>query len=50
MANSKEELDTDTETIQAIVRAHSCELSVLFFASRQLNGLVTTLPIGINRL
>lgn len=50
MANSKEELDTDTETIQAIARAHSCELSVLFFASRQLDGLVTTLPIGINRL
>lgn len=50
MADSKEELDMDTETIQSIARANSCELSALFFASRQLDGLVTALPIGINRL
>lgn len=50
MADSKEDLDMDTETIQAIARANSCELSTLFFASRQLDGLVTALPIGINRL
>lgn len=50
MADSKEELDIDTETIQSIARANSCELSALFFASRQLDGLVTALPIGINRL
>ena len=30
MADSKEELDTDTETIQSIARANSCELSTLY--------------------
>ena len=50
MADSKEELDMDTETIQSITRTNSCELSTLFFASRQLDGLVIALPIGINRL
>lgn len=50
MASTKEELDIDTEAIKAAARGVNCELSTLYFASRQLDGLLTTLPIGINRL
>lgn len=50
LANSKEELESDTETLKAIARKYMCELSTLYFSSRQLDGLVTTLPIGVNKL
>lgn len=50
LADSLEELDADTEVLKSIARSNVCELTPLFFASRQLDGLVTTLPIGINRL
>lgn len=50
LADSKEELDNDTETLKTIARESLCELTTLYFSSRQLDGLVTVLPIGINRL
>lgn len=50
LANTLEELDADTEILKSIARTYLCELETLYFASRQLDGLVTTLPFGINRL
>ena len=50
LANTKQELDEDTEAIKSLARSYSCELSILYFASRQLDGLVTTLPFGVNKL
>lgn len=50
LADTKEELDNDTETLKAVARKYMCELSTLYFASRQLDGLITALPIGVNRL
>lgn len=50
LADSKEELDSDTELLKAVARKYMCELSTLYFSSRQLDGLVTALPIGVNRL
>lgn len=50
LADSKNELDNDTEILKSIARKYMCELSTLFFSKRQLDGVVTTLPIGVNRL
>lgn len=50
LADSKEELDNDTETLKTIARESLCELTTLYFSSRQLDELVTVLPIGVNRL
>lgn len=50
LADSKEELDNDTEILQSVARKYMCELSILYFSSRQLDGLVTALPIGVNKL
>lgn len=50
LADSLEELDNDTEILKSIARKYMCELSILYFASRQLDGLVTALPIGVNKL
>ena len=50
LADSLEELDTDTEILQATARKFMCELNILYFASRQLQGLNSVLPIGINQL
>lgn len=50
LADSMEELDADTETLMATARKYMCELSILAFASRQLDGLNTVLPLGINKL
>ncbi|MEG0576858.1 MAG: TraE family protein, partial [Bacilli bacterium] len=50
LADSKEELDNDTESIMAIARKYMCNLQPLVFSSRQLDGLSTVLPIGINKL
>ena len=50
LADSLEELDTDTETLMAVARKYMCELTTLAFASRQLDGLNTALPLGINKL
>ena len=50
LADSKEELDNDTEILMSIARKYMCELTPLFFASRQLDGLSSVLPIGTNKL
>ena len=47
-ADSKEQLDSDTEAVQAVARKHMCQLSVLKF--QQLDGLNTALPIGTRKI
>ena len=47
-ADSKEQLDADTEAIQSTARKHMCQLSVLKF--QQLDGLNTVLPIGTRKI
>lgn len=46
LADSKKELDSDTESLMAIARKYMCELQPFSFASRQLDGLNTVLPNG----
>lgn len=50
LADTKEELDNDSEVLMSIARKYMCELTPLFFASRQLDGLSSVLPIGTNKL
>lgn len=47
-ADTKEQLDADTETIQATARKHMCQLAVLKY--QQLDGLNTVLPIGVRKI
>lgn len=50
LADSLKELDKDTDTLKSIARKYVCELETLYFSKRQLDGLQTCLPIGINKL
>lgn len=50
LADSKEELDEDTERFKAIARGCSFELTPLYLSQQQLNGLNTVLPYGLNKL
>lgn len=50
LADSKEELDNDSELLMSIARKYMCELVPLAFSSRQMDGLSTVLPIGSNKL
>lgn len=50
LADSKEELDNDSKTLMSIARSNMCELQPLAFSSRQLDGLSTVLPVGVNKL
>lgn len=47
-ADTKEQLDADTETVQAIARKHMCQLAVQKY--QQLDGLNTVLPIGARKI
>lgn len=47
-ANSKEELDSDTETLLTAARKHLCQLGVLRF--QQMDGLNTVLPFGTRKI
>lgn len=47
-ANSKEELDNDTESLLATARKHLCQLAVLKY--QQLDGLNTVMPFGVKRI
>ena len=47
-ANSKEQLDADTESIQQCARKHLCSMSILRW--QQLEGLNTCLPYGGTKL
>ena len=48
MADTKEQLDSDTEELQSIARKHLCQLAVLRF--QQMDGLNTVLPIGARKI
>ena len=48
LADTKEELDSDTEALQAVARKHMCQLSTLSW--QQADGLVTALPLGLRRI
>lgn len=47
-ANTKEELDNDTESLIATARKHLCQLAVLKF--QQMDGLNTVMPSGVKRI
>lgn len=47
-ANSKKELDNDTETVMQTARKSLCQLGILKF--QQLDGLNTVLPIGVRKI
>ena len=47
-ADSKEELDNDTESLIAISRKHLCQLGILKY--QQLDALNTVLPIGLRKI
>lgn len=48
LADSKEELDSDTETLQSIARKHLCQLAPLNW--QQAEGLNTALPFGLRKI
>ena len=48
LADSKEELDSDTDALQSAARKHLCQLSTLNW--QQADGLVTALPLGLRRI
>ena len=47
-ADSKEQLEADTEMILATARKHMCQMAVLKY--QQLDGLNTALPIGVRKI
>ena len=47
-AETKEQLDSDTETLLAIGRQHLCQLATLKY--QQMDGLNTALPYGIRKI
>ena len=48
LADSKEELDSDTDALQSAARKHLCQLVTLNW--QQMDGLVTALPLGLRRI
>lgn len=50
LADSKEELDNDTEHIRSFGSSHECKFETLFPSTRQLSGLYTVLPYFDNYL
>ena len=48
MADTKEQLDSDTDAILSTARKHMCQMSALKY--QQLDGLNTVLPIGTRRI
>ena len=47
-ADTKEQLDSDTEALLAIARKHMCQLSTLKY--QQFDGMKTVLPIGVRKI
>ena len=47
-ADSKEQLDSDTEAVLSVARKHMCQLVTLKF--QQIDGLNTVLPIGARKI
>ena len=48
IADTKEQLDNDTESLLTTARKHLCQFSILKF--QQLDGLVTCMPYGVRRI
>ena len=48
MAETKEQLDSDTETLFSVARKHLCQLSTLKW--QQADGLDTVLPYGLRKI
>lgn len=48
MADSKEQLDNDTDSLISTARKHLCQLAILKY--QQLDGLNTSLPIGVRKI
>ena len=48
LADTKEELDSDTDALQSAARKHLCQLSTLSW--QQADGLSTVLPLGLRRI
>nr|WP_325298337.1 DUF87 domain-containing protein [uncultured Oscillibacter sp.] len=48
LADTKEELNSDTETLQSAARKHLCQLATLNW--QQADGLTTALPLGLRRI
>lgn len=48
LADSKEQLDSDTETLMTTARKHLCQFSSLTF--QQMDGLNTVLPYGLRKI
>ena len=48
LADSREQLDSDTETILTVARKHLCQMSVLRW--QQKDGLDTALPYGLRKI
>lgn len=47
-ADSKEELDNDTETLKTTAEKHLCQLATLKF--QQYDGLCTAMPSGVKKI
>ena len=47
-ADTKEQLDADTDSVLALARQHMCQMAVLKY--QQLDGLNTVLPIGVRKI
>lgn len=47
-ADTKEELETESESILTVARKHLCQLSILNY--QQMDGLNTTLPLGVRKI
>ncbi|MGF6990544.1 type IV secretory pathway VirB4 component [Lachnospiraceae bacterium PM6-15] len=47
-ADTKEQLESDTEALLTIARKHLCQLGILRF--QQMDGLNTVLPFGVKRV
>ncbi|WP_409967226.1 DUF87 domain-containing protein [Bengtsoniella intestinalis] len=48
LADTKEELDSDTEALHSLARKHLCQLSALNW--QQHEGLTTVLPLGLRKI
>jgi len=48
IADSKEQLDSDTESILTTARKHLCQLAILKW--QQLDGLNTVMPFGVRKI
>ena len=48
VADTKEQLDSDTESLLSAARRHLCQLAVLRF--QQMDGINTALPIGCRKI